>query len=449
MQVVHTPVAVVRSGPGPQHPIVATLREGEVLTIDARSGPWYHLQLADTQSGWVHEDLLQTYVDPRKFQFVPDPGLPSRMRSFHFVAFAGNYAADREDNGILLGSASVFADALRVRGRAGLHARRAQHLCARAHLRPASERGLQDVLLRGSRRLDGHPARPPRTPFLSAAAGASVLEGHAEPTYTIGLGTKFFVSKRTALRWELRDHRMHGGNQFTRFSGDNAEFSGGCSCCFEAGGASFDRSVLRRGECSAAECRTAWSAALAWLGFAVCAVTAAGAETARDGLALAAAAADAWADDARLVWVENDSSIDAFGQAASWGYLYYSPEKHAMRSWSVDGAEIVEAVDQAVVAEAPAIDSGWKDSAEIAAVACRRRPGLGVPLRSSTAWCWCAVSSRPARPGCGVRNGGGRALPAVRLAQRDLQRKWRDDAGAANDRRGGPRAAHHRAGDGR
>jgi hypothetical protein len=156
--------------------------------------------------------------------------------------------------------------------------------------------------------------------------------------------------------------------------------------------------------------------------------TPAGAETARDGLALAASAADAWADDARLVWVENDAAIDAFGQASSWGYLYYSPEKHAMRSWSVRGAEIVEAVDQAVVAEAPAIDSGWKDSAEIASVAVQKAVeelGVANPLIDSLlrvrgvfapGSAWVAVFSD---------GGGPRLFLLFDSRSGDLQRKWR------------------------
>jgi len=88
---------------------------------------------------------------------------------------------------------------------------------------------------------------------------------------------------------------------------------------------------------------------------------------ARSGVELVSAAADAWADDARLVWIENDTALDAEGRAAQWGYLYYSPEKHAMRSWSVRDAQIVAAVDHTVSAEAPALDADWQDSGEIVA----------------------------------------------------------------------------------
>ncbi len=83
--------------------------------------------------------------------------------------------------------------------------------------------------------------------------------------------------------------------------------------------------------------------------------------TARAGLALAEQAADAWADDARLVWVENDSPLDAAGRAASWGFLFWSPTRGAMRSWSVRDNVIERAEDHAVTAPAPALEI-WVDS---------------------------------------------------------------------------------------
>ena len=88
--------------------------------------------------------------------------------------------------------------------------------------------------------------------------------------------------------------------------------------------------------------------------------------SARECLEVAAAAADAWADDARLVWVENDAAVDAVGRAAAWGFLYYSPAHGAMRSWSVRGGVITTAEDHAITAPAPALVE-WVDSSAIAA----------------------------------------------------------------------------------
>jgi hypothetical protein len=113
---------------------------------------------------------------------------------------------------------------------------------------------------------------------------------------------------------------------------------------------------------------------------------AAGAMTARDGLALAASAADAWADDARLVWVENDTPVDTVGQADAWGYLFYSPGAHALRSWSVRDGEIVRAEDHTVVVDAPAVDGGWQDSARAAGAA------------------WAALEAEPRAAGAALEN---------------------------------------------
>ena len=102
-------------------------------------------------------------------------------------------------------------------------------------------------------------------------------------------------------------------------------------------------------------------------------------QTARDGLPLAQAAADAWADDARLVWVENDAALDAEGRAAAWGYLYFSPEKHALRSYAVRDHALTAAQDHAVATEAPAVDAGWEDSVEAARAAWKDAvPELGA-----------------------------------------------------------------------
>jgi len=113
--------------------------------------------------------------------------------------------------------------------------------------------------------------------------------------------------------------------------------------------------------------------AVACAGFLVAAAARSEPVTARAALELAAIAADAWADDARLVWVENDAPVDSTGQAAAWAYLYYSREKHAMRSWSVRDGRIVTALDHTVSAEAPALDAGWRDTGDVALQAVRAR----------------------------------------------------------------------------
>ena len=43
--------------------MVATALEEDILVVDARTGPWYHVTGVDGASGWVHRDLVRNDVD--------------------------------------------------------------------------------------------------------------------------------------------------------------------------------------------------------------------------------------------------------------------------------------------------------------------------------------------------------------------------------------------------
>lgn len=234
VQVIGGPVAVVRAGPGPEHAIVATVKEGQVLILDARSGEWNHVRLGDAASGWMHESLLKAYVDPRKFEFTPDRGRPSRQRAFHAVLYGGNYAADREDNGLLYGGRIGYSLTRRFAFEAGVGrttVTRTTFVLERVFGLRLEEEHFDLFFYEAGVTADVLPGRRV-SPFVTLGFGASVLDSRVEPTYAIGLGTRAFLTKRAALRWEVRDHRLRGGNRFTRFSGDNLEFSGGAELLF-------------------------------------------------------------------------------------------------------------------------------------------------------------------------------------------------------------------------
>lgn len=95
---------------------------------------------------------------------------------------------------------------------------------------------------------------------------------------------------------------------------------------------------------------------------------------AREGLALTRAAAKAWADDAALVYLENDEDLSSEGTAPRWGYLYYSPGKDRLRVYSVRAGEIVTAEDPGIQVWAPPLPAEWIDSRE-ALVAAEREAG--------------------------------------------------------------------------
>lgn len=90
---------------------------------------------------------------------------------------------------------------------------------------------------------------------------------------------------------------------------------------------------------------------------------------ARAGLDLASAAASMWAQDAFLVYLENDEALDDLGSADRWGYLFYSPSLEKARSYSVRDGKILVAENLEMQFEAPPVAGDWIDSARALEVA--------------------------------------------------------------------------------
>jgi hypothetical protein len=120
-----------------------------------------------------------------------------------------------------------------------------------------------------------------------------------------------------------------------------------------------------------------WTTARATLpGLILAALLASGARAAdpaaagaRQGLDLARAAAAAWAEDAMLVYVENDEALDAAGAAPRWGYLFSSRRLGISRAYSVRGGRIVQAENLDIKFEAPPLSDPWIDSGPALAAA--------------------------------------------------------------------------------
>jgi hypothetical protein len=116
--------------------------------------------------------------------------------------------------------------------------------------------------------------------------------------------------------------------------------------------------------------RPTWGPCLA---LALAAVAPAAAEppafSARQGIELATAAAQAWSTDAVLVYLENDEDLDDGGRAPRWGYLFHSPSQDRARAWSVRGGRIVTAENLDMRFDAPPLATGWLDSGAALAAA--------------------------------------------------------------------------------
>jgi hypothetical protein len=84
--------------------------------------------------------------------------------------------------------------------------------------------------------------------------------------------------------------------------------------------------------------------------------------SARAGLEIARDAAQSWAPDAQLVYLENDERVGPDGAAVRWGYLFYSPGKGKARGYSVRDGKILEAADLGFDFESPPLTDEWIDS---------------------------------------------------------------------------------------
>jgi hypothetical protein len=91
--------------------------------------------------------------------------------------------------------------------------------------------------------------------------------------------------------------------------------------------------------------------------------------TAHEGLALAVDAAQNWAADARLIYLENDEPVGEGGAAPRWGYLFFSRTRNAARGYSVRDGRIAAAADLGFDLQAPPLPAGWVDSAQALAAA--------------------------------------------------------------------------------
>jgi len=86
--------------------------------------------------------------------------------------------------------------------------------------------------------------------------------------------------------------------------------------------------------------------------------------SARQGLDQAFDAAHTWAEDAYLIYLENDEPVSSSGQATRWGYLFHSPTRGISRGYSIENGAIRVASDLGFEFPSPPLPNQWVDSAE-------------------------------------------------------------------------------------
>jgi hypothetical protein len=85
---------------------------------------------------------------------------------------------------------------------------------------------------------------------------------------------------------------------------------------------------------------------------------------ARQGLDQAFDAARTWAEDAYLIYLENDEPVGTSGDASRWGYLFHSPARGISRGYSLQDGSIRVASDLGFEFPSPPLPGQWVDSSD-------------------------------------------------------------------------------------
>lgn len=362
---------VVRSGPGSEYAIAGVYGRDASFPVIAKRGEWYGVRLSETATGWVHSSLCEEMDDLSGLEFRPNPRIYTRTGSYVLGGYAGAYAFDRKSNSMVLGGRLGYYVFDRIQAEAGVswtHVRRSQEIVESLFDLSLESEDFHMLFYQLNVVWELLPGRQ-MVPFVEAGVGSTIFQGRSEASVNFGAGTTLFLSKRAATRWEVRDYRFHR-DRTTPASPITTS-----SSPWEPSSSS-DRS--RRMTQPATPMRTSparhrrWAAAAALVLLLHGGNAAAAARppfAAHAGIATAAEAARVWADDAFLIYLENDEEVDDRGEARRWSYLYYSPRLDQTRGYSVRDGKIVVAEKLEIKLEAPPVSGPWIDSAAALEVA--------------------------------------------------------------------------------
>lgn len=225
---------VVRTGPGEGFAIAGVFQEDESFPVIAKKDEWYGITLSATETGWVHRSLCKELDDLGGLEFKPNPRAYSRTGAYTLSGYAGAYAYDRKSNSFVAGGRLGYYVFDRLQAEAGV---------AWTHVRRPAEivESLFDVSLEAE---DFHmlfynmnvtfevlPGRQ-MVPFVTAGVGSTIMLGRSESSVNYGAGTTLFLSRRSAMRWEVRSYQFDSGSDNARLKNHNIEFSLGTQILF-------------------------------------------------------------------------------------------------------------------------------------------------------------------------------------------------------------------------
>ena len=225
---------VVRTGPGNEFAIAGVYPEGMTFHVIAKSGEWYNIRLSESETGWVHSSLCRELDDLSGLEFRPNPKLYTRTGSIVLGAYAGAYAFDRKANSLVVGgrlSYYVFDRFLAEAGVSWTHVDRAPEIVESLFGLSLEAENFQMLFYQMNVTWEVLPGRQ-MVPYLSGGVGSALMLGRAEVAVNAGAGVRMFISKRNAIRWEVRDYRFKSGSDSARLTNNNIEFTLGTEHLF-------------------------------------------------------------------------------------------------------------------------------------------------------------------------------------------------------------------------
>lgn len=228
------PKTVLRSGPGEGDAIVGVFLAGTSFPVLARNGDWLNVRVSPTESGWVHNSLCAEYDDLSNLHMAPNPRLYARTGAYALEGYVGGYAFDRKSNSFSLGGRLayyVFDRLLVETGAAWTRVHRPAEIVESLFGLSLEAEQFHMLFYHLNASYEFLPGRQ-MVPYATLGVGSSILQGRTEGSFNYGAGTTLFLSKRTGMRWEVRDYVFHSGSDNARRLHHNVEFSLGSLLLF-------------------------------------------------------------------------------------------------------------------------------------------------------------------------------------------------------------------------
>jgi outer membrane beta-barrel protein len=225
---------VSRSGPGDDFSIVGVHPKGARFPVLSRTGDWYDVKLSESESGWIHASLCQEYDDLSDLEYRPNPKVYVRTGTYVLTAYSGGYAFDRKSNSLVAGGnlGYYLFDRVQVEGGAAwTHVRRPAEIVESLFDLSLEAEDFHMLFYHLAVTYEVLPGRQ-MVPYLSAGVGSTILRGESDASVDFGAGTALFLSRRTAMRWEVRNHRFASGPDASRRTNNNIVFTLGTSYLF-------------------------------------------------------------------------------------------------------------------------------------------------------------------------------------------------------------------------